>query len=240
MSTASRSPSSWRRSGSSALGLDGLDRGLAARLGALGTGDRSASPRQQTLDGAIDWSYQLLSEPERLLWARLSVFAGGFELDAAQAVCAGDGLDAADIPELVGSLVEQSVVKRRRQDAADRFRLLEPLRQFGRERLREAGRRTHAALSAQGLDRRSRAARLPPKMSARSSSSSESGPSAPTSGPPSTSVSRIPSRPSAALRSAATCGSTGRLRDRSAMFGASWLRCSGRSPPSPQRVPAQC
>ena len=77
-----------------ALGLDALDRGLAARLGALGTGDRSASLRQQTLEGAIDWSYQLLSEPERLLWARLSVFAGGFELDAAQAVCAGDGLDA--------------------------------------------------------------------------------------------------------------------------------------------------
>ena len=122
-----------------ALGLDGLDRGLAARLGALGIGDRSASPRQQTLDGAIDWSYQLLSEPERRLWTRLSVFAGGFELDAARAVCAGDGLEAEEIPELVGSLVEQSVVKRRREGAADRFRLLEPLRQFGRERLREAG-----------------------------------------------------------------------------------------------------
>ena len=80
------------------LGLDALDRGLAARLGALGTGDRSVSLRQQTLEGAIDWSYQLLSEPERLLWARLSVFAGGFELDAAQAVCAGDGLDAEDDP----------------------------------------------------------------------------------------------------------------------------------------------
>ena len=72
-----------------ALGLEALDRGLAARLGALGTGDRSVAPRQQTLEGAIDWSYQLLSEPERLLWARLAVFAGGFELDAAQAVCAG-------------------------------------------------------------------------------------------------------------------------------------------------------
>ena len=122
-----------------ALGLDALDRGLGARLGALGTGDRSLSLRQQTLDGAIDWSYQLLSEHERLLWARLSVFAGGFELDAAQAVCADDGLDAEEIPELVGSLVEKSVLKRRQGDTADRFRLLEPLRQFGRERLREAG-----------------------------------------------------------------------------------------------------
>ena len=66
MSTASRSPSSWRRSGSAPSASTALDRGLAARLGALGTGDRSASPRQQTLEGAIDWSYQLLSEPERL------------------------------------------------------------------------------------------------------------------------------------------------------------------------------
>jgi non-specific serine/threonine protein kinase len=121
-----------------ALGLDALDRGLSARLGALGTGDRSAAPRQQTLEGAIDWSYQLLSEHERSLWARLSVFAGGFELDAAEAVCAGDRLDAEDIPELIGSLVEKSVLKRRQGDTADRFRLLEPLRQFARERLREA------------------------------------------------------------------------------------------------------
>jgi len=124
------------------LGLDALDRGLGARLGALGTGDRSAAPRQQTLEGAIDWSYQLLGERERLLWARLSVFAGGFELDAAQAVCAGDGLDAEEIPGLVGSLVEKSVLKRRQEDTADRFRLLEPLRQFGQERLRETGAET--------------------------------------------------------------------------------------------------
>ena len=123
----------------SALGLEALDRGLAARLGALGTGDRSVAPRQQTLEGAIDWSYQLLSELERLLWARLAVFAGGFELDAAQAVCAADGLDPEAIPELVGSLVERSVLKRRQGPGGDRFRLLEPLRQFGRERLRDAG-----------------------------------------------------------------------------------------------------
>jgi predicted ATPase/DNA-binding CsgD family transcriptional regulator len=121
-----------------ALGLDGLERGLAARLGALGTGDRSATLRQQTLEGAIDWSYRLLSEPERRIWERLSVFAGGFELDAARAVCAGDGVDEADIPDLVASLVDKSVVRRRQQDGG-RLRLLEPLRQFGRDRLREAG-----------------------------------------------------------------------------------------------------
>ena len=121
-----------------ALGLDGLERGLAARLGALGTGDRSASLRQQTLEGAIDWSYQLLRDPERRLWQRLSVFAGGFEVDAAVAVCGGDGLDTDDIPDLVASLVDKSVL-RRRQEGGGRLRLLEPLRQFGRDRLREAG-----------------------------------------------------------------------------------------------------
>jgi non-specific serine/threonine protein kinase len=121
------------------LGLDALDRGLGARLGALGSGDRSGPARQQTLEAAIDWSYQLLSENERLLWARLSVFVGGFEIDAAQAVCSGDGLDAEGIPGLVGSLVEKSVLKRRQEDRADRFRLLEPLRHFGRDRLRDAG-----------------------------------------------------------------------------------------------------
>ena len=72
-----------------ALGLDALVKGLRDRLDLLGTGDRS-QPRQQTLDATIDWSYQLLTEPERLLWSRLSVFAGGFELDAAEQVCADD------------------------------------------------------------------------------------------------------------------------------------------------------
>src|SRR4051812_38781642 len=121
-----------------ALGLDGLERGLAARLGSLGTGDRSVSLRQQTLEAAIDWSYQLLREPERRLGDRLSVFGGGFELAAARAVCAGDGLDDAEIPELIGSLVDKSVIRRRQEDGGGRLRLLEPLRQFGRERLREA------------------------------------------------------------------------------------------------------
>ena len=125
-----------------ALGLDELDRGISARLGSLGVGDRSASPRQHTLEAAIDWSYRLLSEPERSLWARLSVFAGGFEVDAVQDVCSGDGLDAAEIATLVGSLVEKSVLKRRHGPRADRFRLLEPLRLFGLERLREAGAET--------------------------------------------------------------------------------------------------
>ena len=105
------------------------------------------------------------------------MFAGGFELDAAQAVCAGDGLDDADIPELVGSLVDKSVIKRRQGDGGDRLRLLEPLRQFGRERLREAGdehrlRSRHADWVGE-LAQRSR-----PRMPIRSSCSGGSGTSA--------------------------------------------------------------
>ena len=121
-----------------ALGLDALVNGLRDRLDLLGTGDRS-QPRQQTLDATIDWSYQLLTEPERLLWSRLSVFAGGFELDAAEQVCADDGVPAASIARLLGDLVEKSFVKFGRAGGRDRYRVLELLRQFGQERLRELG-----------------------------------------------------------------------------------------------------
>ena len=115
---------------------------------------------QQTLEGAIDWSYQLLSEPERLLWARLSVFAGGFELDAAQAVCAGDGLEAEDDPGARRVARREVGPQATTGDAGDRFRLLEPLRQFGRERLREAGVEHGPATPPSRLDRR----RSPPSL----------------------------------------------------------------------------
>ena len=99
-------------------------------------GDRSASLRQQTLEGAIDSLTSSLREPERRLWARLSVFAGGFELEAAQAVC---GATASTRRRSRTS----SVPGRNRSSGDDRkraarFRLLEPLRQFGRDRFREA------------------------------------------------------------------------------------------------------
>ena len=113
-----------------------------------------------------------------MLWARLSVFAGGFELDAAQAVCAGDGLDAEEIPELVGSLVEKSVLKRRQGETADRFRLLEPLRQFGRERLREAGGETSLRARHRDWVRDSHPSpeRMTPAKSRRSNGSASSEP----------------------------------------------------------------
>ena len=122
-----------------ALGLDALVEGLRDRLDLLGSGDRSTEPRQRTLDATIDWSYQLLTEPERILWTRLSVFAGGFELDAAQEVCSDESLEAGAIGGLLAALVEKSLVKAGEHGGRERYRVLEILRQFARERLREAG-----------------------------------------------------------------------------------------------------
>ena len=122
-----------------ALGLETLDDSLTARLGVLGTGDPTRPHRQQTLDATIDWSYQLLDDAERLLWRRLSIFAGGFEGGSAAEVCSDDVLPAERIPDLVARLVERSILKRRDGPRGGRFRILEPLRQFGRERLEESG-----------------------------------------------------------------------------------------------------
>ena len=121
------------------LSLDQLNRGLASELSILGLGNRGAEARQQTLEATISWSYGLLDEQERLLWARLSVFAGGFEEDAA-AVCADPRIPAGRITCLLGSLVDKSILKRQLTGAGPpRYWLLETMRQYGRERLRETG-----------------------------------------------------------------------------------------------------
>ena len=102
--------------------------------------DRSASSsRQATLEGAVAWSHDLLAPDEQLLFARLSAFAGPFDLPAAEAVGGGDGLDAIDVDRLLGDLVERSMVAPVNGPAGRRFRLLETLRQFAAARLAEAG-----------------------------------------------------------------------------------------------------
>src|SRR5215469_6750316 len=111
------------------LSLDQLNQRLADELSILGPGNRGAEARQQTLEATIDWSYGLLTEPERLLWARASVFAGGFEENAAIEVCTGPRLPADRIVDLLGSLTEKSVLKRQLRDGdPPRYRLLETLR----------------------------------------------------------------------------------------------------------------
>lgn len=109
------------------------------RFRLLTTGSRAASPRQKTLRAAIEWSFGLLSEEERILWRRLSVFAGGFEVKAAQQVCSGNGVPREEVLDLVASLVEKSLLIRLPRGATARYRMLETIRDFGREQLGESG-----------------------------------------------------------------------------------------------------
>lgn len=115
-----------------------LDR-IEGRFALLTGGSRAAGARQQTLRAMIDWSHSLCSEPERLLWARLSVFTGGFDLDAAENVCSGGQLDREAVLHLLDRLVAQSIVLSDAGEHGIRFRLLETIRQYGRERLIEFG-----------------------------------------------------------------------------------------------------
>jgi predicted ATPase/DNA-binding CsgD family transcriptional regulator len=122
------------------LSLEQLNEGLASELSILGAANRGAEARQQTLEATIGWSYGLLDERERLLWARLSVFAGGFEEDAATEVCADARMPAERIPGLLGALVDKSILKRQLEGAdPPRYWLLETMRQYGLDRLNEAG-----------------------------------------------------------------------------------------------------
>jgi predicted ATPase/DNA-binding SARP family transcriptional activator len=105
----------------------------------LTTGGRTALPRHRTLREAIDWSYDLLSETEQLLLRRLSVFARGFSLRAAEAVCAGDALAGDEVLDVLGALVDKSLVLMEPGSDGARYRLLETVRQYGRARLQQAG-----------------------------------------------------------------------------------------------------
>ena len=116
---------------------------LATRLersfAVLGAGRRGTLPHHQTLRATIDWSYQLLAEPEQRLLARLAVFAGGCTLQAAETVCGGDGIDPDTVFELLASLVARSLVVTEEHGPETRYRLLETIRQYGEERLTETG-----------------------------------------------------------------------------------------------------
>ena len=112
---------------------------LEDRFRLLTGGSRTALPRQRTLRGLVDWSYELCTPAERLLWSRLSVFAGGFGLDAAEAVCADEGIARHEVLDLLDRLIAQSVVLTTEREDAPRYRLLETIRQYGRQRLAESG-----------------------------------------------------------------------------------------------------
>ncbi|MFF4155701.1 BTAD domain-containing putative transcriptional regulator [Streptomyces sp. NPDC001678] len=121
-------------------------RGLADRLDdrfrLLTSGSRTVLPRQQTLRAVVDWSWDLLDEPERAVLRRLSVFSGGCDLDLAEEVCADGAVGARDVAALLGSLVDKSlVVAAPAADGQMRYRLLETVGEYAGERLDEAGER---------------------------------------------------------------------------------------------------
>jgi len=120
-----------------ALPVDKIAARLDDRFRLLTGGSRTALARQRTLRALIDWSYDLLNDDEKRLFARLAVFAGGWTLDAAEAVCAGDGLAQDDILDLMTSLVQKSLAVAQQSD--DRYRMLETIREYALERLSTSG-----------------------------------------------------------------------------------------------------
>ena len=127
-----------------------IARGLDDRLGLLSRGGPGLPARQQRLDAAVDWSHELLSDRERALCRRLSVFVSGFELDAVETVCAGAGIEAGEVAELFAALESKSLSSVSPIRAYPvRYRLLETIRAYAQERLDDAGevaalRRKHA------------------------------------------------------------------------------------------------
>ncbi|QGK70815.1 LuxR family transcriptional regulator [Allosaccharopolyspora coralli] len=120
------------------LSLEQLEERLAERYDLLTQGRRGAPSRQQTLQALVDWSWDLLTEGERRAWARISVFSGSFELEAAEHV-AGNGLSPVAVLGAMHSLVDKSVLLREETEGEVRYRLLHILRDYGQERLAESG-----------------------------------------------------------------------------------------------------
>ncbi|MBV9599496.1 MAG: hypothetical protein JOZ87_21905 [Chloroflexi bacterium] len=111
---------------------------LDDRFRLLVGGSRTAPSRQQTLRATLDWSFELLSPPERVLFRRLGVFAGSCTLEAAESVCGWDPLATGDVAVLLFGLIDRSVVLAERTEQLTRYRLLETVRQYAVEQLRSA------------------------------------------------------------------------------------------------------
>jgi len=134
----------------SSMSLQQVSDRLGQRFRLLTGGSRNAMPRQQTLQAAVDWSFGLLTEPERDLLRRLSVFAGGFELDASEAICTADSVDPFDVLDLLGSLVSKSLVVAERTPESVRYWMLETIRQYAAQELLRSGGETHVVAVRDG------------------------------------------------------------------------------------------
>ena len=123
---------------------------LHDRFRLLAGGGRTAVARQRTLEATVDWSYELLADGERRVLGRLSVFSGGWTLEAAEQVCGGRGIDSREVLDLLSRLVDKSLVIVDEAGAERRYRLLETIRQYARDRLVQSG--EIAAISGAHLD----------------------------------------------------------------------------------------
>jgi len=123
----------------SSMSIRQVSERLDQRFRLLTGGSRGAMPRQQTLQAAVDWSFSLLSPAEREVLRRLSVFAGGFELEAAEVICAAGDVDVFDVLDLLGSLVSKSLVVADRTPSSVRYRMLETIRQYAAQELLRSG-----------------------------------------------------------------------------------------------------
>jgi non-specific serine/threonine protein kinase len=121
-----------------ALSVAEVNKRLDQRFGLLTDGSRSALPRHRTLRSMLDWSYDLLNEEEKAVFCRASVFAGGFTLDAAERVLSGAVVNETAILDLLTSLADKSLLHVEEHAGATRYRQLETVRQYGRDRLRES------------------------------------------------------------------------------------------------------
>lgn len=123
------------------MSVEQISSGLDDRFRLLTGGARTALPRQQTLRALLDWSFDLLSEDQRLLLGRLSVFADGWKLEATEEVCAGGSIESYEILDLLTQLIDKSlvIVEEQSQSRETRYRMLETIRQYARENLGEEG-----------------------------------------------------------------------------------------------------
>jgi len=121
------------------LSVEDIDKRLDQCFRLLTGGSRTALPRQQTLRALFDWSYGLLTEPEKTLLHRLTLLAGGWTLEAAEAICSGGDVEDWEVLDLLTSLVDKSLVVAEIEESSTRYHMLETVRQYGRDKLRELG-----------------------------------------------------------------------------------------------------
>jgi predicted ATPase len=139
------------------LSIEQIAARLDDRFNLLTTGSRTALPRQQTLRATFDWSYNLLTDEERTLFRRLSVFAGGWTLEAAERICPSGSIEPAEILNLLGWLADKSLILVEGHNGTTRYRMLETIRQYATEKLSdveevEMVKRRHAEFFVQWVE----------------------------------------------------------------------------------------